>query len=358
MTDAGASSLFRLLFLCTGNSGRSQMAAAFAGTVGPQEAEIICAGDKLWDIEPAAIKTMREIGLDMPTAVKHSLNDVKSSNFDVVVTLCNQAAKTCPTFPGSPARIHWPLDDPAKRDNGIPEEEMYRTVRDNIRDRIVALFQHGFLEALQQVRMTFGSLLDNLTDGVMAHDLERRIYFFNTAAQRITGYAVEDVVGRDCHEIFPGRFCGGDCSFCEEPMEAHSRFRYPQSFIRKDGERRDLEMSVVTVNTPRQEIVGALVIFRDVSEVNFMRKKLVESRSFHGIVGRHPSMLKVFQNIQELSDINVPILIQGESGTGKEIVATSLHQLSIRSAGPFVPVNCGALPEGTLESELFGHVKG
>jgi transcriptional regulator with PAS, ATPase and Fis domain len=69
-------------------------------------------------------------------------------------------------------------------------------------------------------------------------------------------------------------------------------------------------------------------------------------------------MQKIFDSIRELADVNVPILIQGESGTGKELVATALHQLSKRRSGPFVPVNCGALPEGTLESELFGHVRG
>jgi len=358
MAESDYNSAFRVLFLCTGKSGRSQMAATFAKTISPKAAEIVCAGDERWMIEPAAIQTMREIGLKLPARLEYAVEDVKSSYYDIVVTLCNQSAESCPTFPGSPARLHWPLDDPAKLTNGVPEEEIYRRVRDDIRERITGLFQHGFLEALMQVRMTFGSLLDNLTDGVMAHDLDRRIYFFNKAAERITGYSSKEVVGKDCHEVFPGRFCGGDCSFCEEPTEAHSRFRYPQTFIRRDSERRDLEMSVVTVNTPKQAIEGALIIFRDISEVNFMRKKLEESRSFHGIVGRHPSMLKVFANIEDMADVNVPILIQGESGTGKEVVATCLHQLSTRSSGPFVPVNCGALPEGTLESELFGHVKG
>jgi len=115
---------------------------------------------------------------------------------------------------------------------------------------------------------------------------------------------------------------------------------------------------VVTINTPVGEVTGALVIFRDLTEMIHIRRKLEESRGFHGIIGHHISMQKVFDSIQELADVNVPILVQGESGTGKEIVATALHQLSSRSSGPFVPVNCGALPEGTLESELFGHVKG
>jgi len=353
--------MLRILFVCTGNAGRSQMAAAFAGRLAPKGVEITCAGDARQDILPAAARVMREIGLDISPQVTRTLEDVELEPFDVVVTLCNHAREICPTFPGSPARIHWPLTDPAKQssEESAPIEEVFRKVRDDIRQRVEGLFQYGFLESIRQVRLTLGSLLDNLTDGVLAHDLERRIFFFNRAAQRITGYDYSEVVGRDCHDVFPDRFCGGDCSFCsDERRSPHSRLRYPRTFIRKGGERCDLEMSAVTIDQPNCDVLGALVIFRDVTEMIHLRKRLEQSRGFCGIVGRHVSMQKLFDSIRELADVNVPILIQGESGTGKELVATALHQLSRRSSGPFVPVNCGALPEGTLESELFGHVKG
>jgi PAS domain S-box-containing protein len=238
-------------------------------------------------------------------------------------------------------------------------EEVFRQVRDDIRRRVEGLFRLGFLESIRQLRRTLGSLLDNLTDGVMAHDLDRRIYFFNPAARRITGYDFGEVVGRDCHDVFADRFCGGDCSFCADSSHpARSRLDYARTLITRQGQRRDLQMSVVTTTTPQQEVTGALVVFRDVTEMIHLRQRLADTRGFCGIVGRHPSMQRVFDSIRELTDVNVPILIQGESGTGKELVATALHQLSRRASGPFVPVNCGALPEGTLESELFGHVKG
>ncbi len=352
--------MFRILFICTGNSGRSQMAAAFARSLAPKNIEIFCASDKHWKVHPMSVRVMDEVGLEIPSEKQCALDEVEKDPFEVVITLCNQARENCPNFPGSPARIHWPIQNPTEKnaDAKTSREEAFRRVRDDIEQRVVGLFQHGFLESILQVRLTFASLLDNLTDGVLAHDLDRRIYFFNRAAQRITGFDYAEVVGRDCHEVFPGRFCGGDCSFCESGVQAHTRLRYPQAFIRRDGERRDLEMSVVTINTPVGEVTGALVIFRDLTEMIHIRRKLEESRGFHGIIGHHISMQKVFDSIQELADVNVPILVQGESGTGKEIVATALHQLSSRSSGPFVPVNCGALPEGTLESELFGHVKG
>jgi len=353
--------MLRIVFLCTGSGGRSQMAAAFARRLAPRNTEIICAGDQHQELHPAAVQAMNEAGVAGESRVAVTIEDIRSTPLDVVITLCNQAREMCPALAGAPARIHWPLMDPARESGNETAQDMevFRGIRDEIQHRVEGLFQYGFLDAIRQVRLTLGSLLDNLTDGVMAHDLERRIFFFNQAAERITGFSFEEVIGRDCHDVFPHRFCGGECSFCEDrshPVE--SKLHFSRSFARKDGEMRDLEMSVVTVQTLIDELIGTLVIFRDVTEVVHLRRRLEQTRGFCGIVGRHASMLKVFDSIRELADVNVPILIQGESGTGKEMVATALHQLSPRASGPFVPVNCGALPEGTLESELFGHVRG
>ncbi len=351
--------MLRILFVCSGNGGRSQMAAAFAAGLAPRNVEVTSAGDVRQDVAPAAARVMREVGLEIAPRVERTLDEVATEPFDVVVTLCNKAREMCPTFPGSPARIHWPLADPDKHDATADAGAIFREVRDDIHHRVEGLFKYGFLESIHQVRLTLGSLLDNLTDGVLAHDLDRRIYFFNRAAQRITGLTYAEVIGRDCHEVFPERFCGGDCPFCTGQHGTQpSRVRYPRTFVTSAGERRDLEMSVVTTEAPGEPAAGALVIFRDVTEMVHLRRRLEQTRGFCGIVGRHASMQRVFDSIRELTNVNVPILIQGESGTGKEMVATALHQLSQRSAGPFVPVNCGALPEGTLESELFGHVKG
>ncbi|RJP75704.1 MAG: PAS domain S-box protein [Candidatus Zixiibacteriota bacterium] len=351
--------MFRLLFLCTGHSGRSQTAAAYARALAPRNVEIVCAGDRRGRLHPLARKAAGEAGLELPATVDCTLEDIRNRAFDVVITLCNQALEICPVFPGSPTRIHWPLPDPSKKSTEPRDQEIiFRQVRDDIQGRVTGLFHHGFLDSILLTRLTFRSLLDNLTDGVLAHDPNRRIYFFNRAAQKITGYSYAEVVGRDCHEVFPGRFCGGDCSYCQDRQQVHTRIRYPRAFQRRDGGQRDLEMSVVTVEVPGQKTAGALVIFHDITEMVRMRRKLVESRGFHGIIGRHLSMQKVYETIQELAEVNAPILIQGESGTGKELVAMALHQLSSRCSGPFVPVNCGALPEGTLESELFGHVRG
>jgi PAS domain S-box-containing protein len=353
--------MFRILFACSGSAGRSQMAEAFARALSAKDVEIASAGDVHQDVSPAACRVMAEIGIEIAPRVTLALDEIGNEPFDVVVTLCNNSRESCPTFPGLPARVHWPIVDPAKQDSMTiaAADDMFRQIRDDIRHRVEGLFRLGFLESIRQLRLTLGSLLDNLTDGVLAHDLERRIYFFNPAAQKITGYEFRDVVGRDCHDVFADRFCGGDCSFCDGQLRtAPRRERYPRTYVTASGQRRDLEMSVVTTDAPGMGTTGALVIFRDVTDVIHLRNRLEQTRGFCGIVGRHPSMQRVFDAVREVADINVPILIQGESGTGKELVATALHALSRRADAPFVTVNCGALPEGTLESELFGHVRG
>ena len=161
----------RILFACTGNGGRSQTAAAFARLVAPKGVDVLCAGDRRQEPAEAAVRVMREIGLDLAPHLIRKLDEVATDPFDVVVTLCNHALEMCPVFPGAPARIHWPLTDPAK---APAVDATYRSVRDDIRHRVESLFRHGFVEAIQQVRSTLGSLLDNLTDGVLAHDADRR----------------------------------------------------------------------------------------------------------------------------------------------------------------------------------------
>ncbi len=97
---------------------------------------------------------------------------------------------------------------------------------------------------------------------------------------------------------------------------------------------------------------------RSLGTVQDITRQKQEAHSFSGIIGRDAKMLELFQTVRQVADVNIPVLLQGESGTGKELIARAIHNEGPRSDKPFVPVNCGALPEGLLESELFGHVKG
>ena len=127
---------------------------------------------------------------------------------------------------------------------------------------------------------------------------------------------------------------------------------------RKDGSTLDLQLSASLVEHELGKPLCMVFSFVDMTELSALRRRLKTEQSFAGIVGRDPKMLELFDTIREVAEIGAPVLIQGESGTGKELVAAAIHNEGPRSNKFFVPVNCSALPEGLLESELFGHVRG
>ncbi|SPF33770.1 Sigma54 specific transcriptional regulator, Fis family [Syntrophobacter sp. SbD1] len=214
------------------------------------------------------------------------------------------------------------------------------------------------LENLVTGQNNLQNILDNMMEGIIAHDLERRIFFFNRAAEKITGYSREDVVGRDCHLVFGSPFCGSKCSFCDQPPGSLGHHAYTINISTRSGELRQVEMSVTGMYDEGGAFVGVLAAFRDITEMINLQIRLGELASFSGIVGRDHKMLDLYEQIRNLAAADYPVHITGETGTGKELVAAAIHNESARADGPFVPVNCGALPEGLLESELFGHVKG
>jgi PAS domain S-box-containing protein len=201
-------------------------------------------------------------------------------------------------------------------------------------------------------------ILDNLMEGIIAHDTKRRIQFFNRAAERITGYPREEVLGRDCHAVFGAPFCGDRCSFCEGPPDAWQDLEYPLNIVAKNGETRRIEMRVTGVKDKSGMFAGVIAAIRDVTDVLDLRIELGRLTGFAGIIGQDHKMLQIFKQIRDLAATDYPIHIMGETGTGKELVATAIHNEGRRRGKPFVPINCGALPEGVLESELFGHVRG
>ena len=201
-------------------------------------------------------------------------------------------------------------------------------------------------------------ILDHLPLGIIAHDIRRRIVFFNHVAEEITGYSKEEVEGKDCHDAFGQPFCGPRCAFCGQAPADLEYCEYPSTITTKAGEVRRIEMFITGMRDINGELVGVLASFRDVTDLIGLRIQTGKLGGFAGLVGHHPDMRKIYEQILEMAGNDYPVHISGETGTGKELVANAIHNESRRAGGPFVPVNCAAIPEGTLESELFGHVKG
>jgi len=214
------------------------------------------------------------------------------------------------------------------------------------------------LDKLLADKANLERILDSLMEGIIAHDKQRRILYFNREAERLTGYTRNEVVGRDCHQVFGSPFCGARCSFCGGAPNTWTQVSYPVNIVARGGEARRIEMSVTGMTDEKGCFVGVLAAFRDVTDLIGLQIRLGQLTGFAGIIGQDQKMLQIYEQIRDLATNDYPVHVTGETGTGKELVAAAIHNESRRGGGPFVPINCAALPEGVLESELFGHVKG
>lgn len=218
----------------------------------------------------------------------------------------------------------------------------------------------AFKEVMGRLR-NLERVLDSLNDGIIVHDLGRKIIFFNRAAEEMTGYQREKVLGKDCHEVFGRPFCGPFCLFKEHTADKSiNTLNQRVAFYTPNGHALNLEMSLTMIVDDDGEAIGVLAAFKDYTEILKLKLKATESSisQFGNIIGQDPKMIDIFRQIQDVAAYDFPVYIFGETGTGKELAARAIHDYSPRKRGNFVPINCGALPEGLLESELFGHVRG
>ena len=228
-------------------------------------------------------------------------------------------------------------------------------------ESLIAISDIKGLKLLNRIisnRKNLEHVLDNLKEGIIAHDLERHIFFFNREAENITGYDRSEVLGRDCHEIFGGPLCGERCSFCNGKILDNEDKEYAINIVTKNGDDRRIEMSVTMMEDENGQITGVLASFKDITDLLKLRIRAGKLDNFSNIIGQDIKMLQVFQQITDVAGYDYPVHITGETGTGKELVATAIHNEGERGGTRFVPINCGALPESLIESELFGHVKG
>lgn len=212
------------------------------------------------------------------------------------------------------------------------------------------------------------AILDNMTEGIMLVENGGRILFVNRAMELLTGYSEEELVGQECALLefgccprVPGVKKRGPCRLFAGGRLHNEHF----TLKRKDGRIVTVLKNAQVVGGGDEDPVLAVEIQADASalqqrdeEISRLRSVLAERRGFHGIVGNSPPMRNLFDIITKSAASDAPVLIYGESGSGKELVATAIHQLGRKSTGPFIRVNCAALSESLLESELFGHVKG
>ena len=202
------------------------------------------------------------------------------------------------------------------------------------------------------------AILESISDGVFTVDEAWCISSFNRAAEAITGVSRKDAIGRLCAEVFRSSMCGPDCALRQTLETGQPVIGRTGYIIDAEGRRIPVSISTAVLRDADGRVIGGAETFRDLSEIEALRKEL-EGRSRIGdMVSRSPLMQRVFEALPAIAASPSTVLILGETGTGKDLVARTIHDLSPRREAPFVAVNCGALPETLLESELFGYKAG
>lgn len=201
-------------------------------------------------------------------------------------------------------------------------------------------------------------ILESIAEGVFTVDKNFRINFFNKAAEKITGYEREEVLGRFCKHIFRSELCYSDCPIALALKSHKNIYDYESKIIGKSGLKKPIKLNSAVLYNDDDEPTGGIVSFRDISELTVLRKSLEKNTQFRGVIGQSKQMQEIFELIKEIADSSTPVFIHGESGTGKEMIANAIQSISQRQNNPYIKVNCSVFPSSLLASELFGHVKG
>jgi len=201
-------------------------------------------------------------------------------------------------------------------------------------------------------------ILDSVADGIFTVDLEWRITSFNRAAEKITGFSREEAIGQPCCNVFRASICQKNCALRETLKTGEQIVDRKINILNRKGVLMPVSISTAVLRDKKGEIIGGVETFRDLSPMEELKKQLTESYTFEDIVSKNREMLKIFALLPHIADSDSNVVIQGPSGCGKELIARAIHNLSPRRKAPYVAVNCGALPDTLLESELFGYVKG
>jgi PAS domain S-box-containing protein len=205
----------------------------------------------------------------------------------------------------------------------------------------------------------FFPLVLNVIDQCMfAVDPQRHITFINEKAQKVTGYSLDEVIGKPCASVFKTALCLPACPL-RHALEKRERVIERRVKLRvKDGRELPVSVSTAALVTPEGTLLGGVEVFRDLSHIERLRRTVEDCNRFENMISKSPRMQRIFSMLPLVGDSDSTVLITGASGTGKELMARAIHQSGPRKGKPFVAVNCAAMPETLLESELFGYMRG
>jgi len=200
-------------------------------------------------------------------------------------------------------------------------------------------------------------ILDSIADGVFTIDLNNTITYFNHAAERITGISRDQAVGQKCFDVLRASICQTACALHKTIESGKELVNLHINILNSEGRTVPISISTSVLRDENGEIVGGVETFRDFSTIEMLRKELRTQYTFQDIISKNHEIHSILDIIPDIAQSGSTVLIEGPSGSGKELFARTIHHLSGRK-GKFVALNCAALPDTLLESEIFGYMQG
>lgn len=201
-------------------------------------------------------------------------------------------------------------------------------------------------------------ILESIADGVFTVDHQWCITSFNRAAEKITGIPRQEAIGKQCCEVFRSNMCETDCALRRTMREGKPFIDSSTYIVNADQERIPVIVSTALLKDKKGKVIGGVETFRDMTLVEALRRELDARHQIGDLISHNRKMQELFAILPQIAESESTILIEGETGTGKEVLARTIHNASPRRDRDFVAVNCAALPDTLLESELFGYKKG
>ena len=202
------------------------------------------------------------------------------------------------------------------------------------------------------------AILESISDGVFTVNSAWKITSFNRAAENITGVLRDDAIGKSCSDVFRSSMCESECALKKTLKSGRPIIGKSGYIINSKGDKVPISVSTAVFKSEKGEVIGGAETFRDLSEIENLRREVEGRYKVGDIISHSPLMHKIFEVLPAIASSPSTVLILGDTGTGKELIARTIHSLSFRKSSPFIAVNCAALPDNLLESELFGYKAG
>ena len=207
------------------------------------------------------------------------------------------------------------------------------------------------------INRQYEKILNSIADGVFTVDRDNHITFFNRAAEKITGISRKQAAGQKCFDVFRASICQNACALRKTIETGKELINLSINILNNEGRTIPISVSTSVFRDENGEIVGGVETFRDLSTIEMLRKEIRSRYTFGDIISKNHEIHSILSILPDIAQSDSTVLIEGPSGSGKELFARAVHNLSERK-GKYVALNCAAMPDTLLESELFGYMKG